>query len=397
MPVPPQREIQLERAGVSVFARILGDAHAPALLYLQGGPGSPAPRERHAWIDTALARGYQVVLLDQRGTGRSSRIDPQGPLPIDASTLTQLRADNIVADAEAIRQELGLERWDVLGQSFGGFCVTHYLAARPESVRHAFFTGGLPTVDRGVDEVYRATFAKLRARHLRFNAQYPHAEKMVREVCRHLDQQEETLPTGERLSSRRLRTLGIALGREDGFEALARLFEAPFHSNGRLRTDFLAEVGERVSFAKAPLYAAVHESIYGGTVPGATAWSAQRVSETLDGFAPDASPDDADFFLTGEHIFPFQFAEDPALRPFARAAEELARIDAWPNLYQGIQPHPSAYAVVYTDDIYVPRELSLETASTLGAEVYETAKYQHDGLRRHGAEVLGTLLDMAGV
>lgn len=397
MPVPPQREIQLERAGVSVFARVLGDAHAPALLYLQGGPGSPAPRERHTWIDTALTRGYQVVLLDQRGTGRSSRIDPQGPLPIDAPTLTRLRADTIVADAEAVRQELGLDRWDVLGQSFGGFCLTHYLAASPDSVRHALFTGGLPTVDRGVDEVYEATFAKLRARHVAFNAQYPHAETMVREVCRHLDQQEETLPTGERLTTRRLRTLGIALGREDGFEVLARLFEAPFHPNGRLRTDFLAEVGERVSFAKAPLYAAVHETIYGGTVPGPTAWSAQRVSETLDGFAPDASPDDADFFLTGEHIFPFQFVEDPALRPFARVAEELSRIDDWPNLYQNLTPARSAYAVVYTDDIYVPRELSLETASTLGAEVFETAKFQHDGLRRHGAEVLGALLDMAGV
>ncbi len=52
---------------------------------------------------------------------------------------------------------------------------------------------------------------------------------------------------------------------------------------------------------------------------------------------------------------------------------------------------------MYTDDIYVPRELSLETASAIGAEVYETANFQHDGLRRHGAEVLGTLMDMAGV
>ncbi|MDA8486946.1 hypothetical protein NNO07_28190, partial [Pseudomonas resinovorans] len=94
--------------------------------------------------------------------------------------------------------------------------------------------------------------------HLQFNEQYPAAERMVREVCRHLDAQEEFLPTGERLSARRLRTVGIELGREGGFESLARLFEAPFHANGRLRTDFLAAVGDRVSFAKGPLYAAVH-------------------------------------------------------------------------------------------------------------------------------------------
>ena len=254
-----------------------------------------------------------MVLLDQRGTGRSTRIDRATPQLIDAPTLTQLRADEIVADAEAVREELGVKRWDVLGQSFGGFCLAHYLAAHPESVRHAFFTGGLPTVTRGVDEVYRATFAKLRARHLEFYSEVPWAESMVREVCRHLDNSEELLPTGERLSSRRFRTVGVTLGREGGFETLANLLEEPFHPNGRLRTDFLADVGDMVSFERAPLYAAVHESIYGGTVPGATAWAAQRVSETLDGFAPQATPDDAEFYLTGEHIFPFQFDEDPCL------------------------------------------------------------------------------------
>ena len=175
----------------------------------------------------------------------------------------------------------------------------------------------------------------------------------------------------------RLRTVGIELGREGGFESLARLFEAPFHANGRLRTDFLAEVGERVSFAKAPLYAAVHESIYGGTVPGATNWAAERVSAELDGFAPDASPGDAEFYLTGEHIFPFQFDEDPALRPFAQVAHELAVKDDWANLYAGLGGGHDAYAAVYTDDIFVPRELSLETAELIGAKVFETDTYQH--------------------
>ncbi|MCT1613579.1 alpha/beta hydrolase [Corynebacterium sanguinis] len=388
--------MKIERDGFTIFARVLGDAPKPALLYLQGGPGFPSPRERFEWIDTAL-KHYRVVLLDQRGTGRSTRIDRATPQLIDAPTLTQLRADEIVADAEAVREELGVKRWDVLGQSFGGFCLAHYLAAHPESVRHAFFTGGLPTVTRGVDEVYRATFAKLRARHLEFYSEVPWAESMVREVCRHLDNSEELLPTGERLSSRRFRTVGVTLGREGGFETLANLLEEPFHPNGRLRTDFLADVGDMVSFERAPLYAAVHESIYGGTVPGATAWAAQRVSETLDGFAPQATPDDAEFYLTGEHIFPFQFDEDPALRPFKEVAEELARNDDWRNLYAGLGASTSAAAVVYTDDIFVPRELSLETADALGATVYETAAWQHDGLRRHGRNVIGVLMSAVGL
>lgn len=391
------REIEITRGSFTVFARVLGDPAAPALLYLQGGPGFPAPRERFAWMGVALKRGYQVVLLDQRGTGRSTRIDAATPELIRADMLAQLRADEIVADAEALREAMGFTRWDVLGQSFGGFCLAHYLAAHPEGVGRALFTGGVPSISTGPEDVYRATFAKLKRRHLQFNEAYPAAERMVREVCRHLEAQEELLPTGERLSARRLRTVGIELGREGGFETLARLFEAPFHANGRLRTDFLAEVGERVSFAKAPLYAAVHETIYGGTVPGATNWAAERVSAELDGFAPDASPGDAEFYLTGEHIFPFQFDEDPALRPFAQVAHELAVKDDWANLYAGLGGGHDAYAAVYTDDIFVPRELSLETAEAIGAKVFETDTYQHDGLRRHGEAVLGRLLDMAGV
>ena len=391
------REIEITREGFTVFARVVGNPDARALLYLQGGPGFPAPRERFEWMNVALARGYQVVLLDQRGTGRSTRIDAATTELISTDVLTRLRADEIVADAEAVREELGLDQWDVLGQSFGGFCLLHYLAVRPERVGRALFTGGLASISTGPEDVYRATFAKLKRRHLQFNEQYPAAERMVREVCRHLEAEEELLPTGERLSARRLRTVGIELGREGGFESLARLFEAPFHANGRLRTDFLAAVGERVSFAKGPLYAAVHESIYGGTVPGATAWAAERVSAELDGFAPDANPDDEEFYLTGEHIFPFQFAEDPALRPFASVADALAQKDDWPNLYAGLADGHRAYAAVYTDDIFVPRELSLETASHIGAQVFETDRFQHDGLRRHGKAVLGRLLDMAGI
>ena len=390
------REIEITRGRFTVFARVLGEPQAPALLYLQGGPGFPAPRQRFEWVSHALERGYQVVLLDQRGTGRSTRIDSATPELIRTDVLASLRADEIVADAEALREEMGLDRWDVLGQSFGGFCLMHYLAGRPEGVGKALFTGGVPSIGEGADEVYRATFAKLKHRHLQFNEAYPDAERMMREVCRHLEVQEELLPTGERLSARRLRTVGIELGREGGFESLARLFEAPFHRNSRLRTDFLAEVGERVSFAKGPLYAAVHETIYGGTVPGATNWAAERVSRELEGFAPDASPDDAEFYLTGEHIFPFQFDEDPALRPFQAVAHELAEKDDWSNLYAGLRGDYDAYAAVYTDDIFVPRELSLQTASAIGAQVFETDTYQHDGLRHHGAAVLGRLLDMAG-
>src|SRR5438105_2345350 len=85
-------------------------------------------------------------MLDQRGTGRSTPVGALSGMTADeqAEYLTHFRADSIVRDAELIRGELGLDRWSVLGQSFGGFCTLTYLSIAPEGLREAFFTGGVP-------------------------------------------------------------------------------------------------------------------------------------------------------------------------------------------------------------------------------------------------------------
>ena len=108
-----------------VFAREVAtpdkaDKDLPWLVFLQGGPGSEAPRLLklidETWWAHAL-KHYRLLLLDQRGTGRSS---PVGELPgmspeDQAAYLAHFRADSIVRDAELIRRELGVERWSVLG------------------------------------------------------------------------------------------------------------------------------------------------------------------------------------------------------------------------------------------------------------------------------------------
>jgi len=111
----------LDGRKITVFAReVVTPGHErdelPWLVFLQGGPGSEAPRLlkliEDTWWEHAL-KDYRLLLLDQRGTGRST---PVGALP-DLSTqeqahyLTHFRADSIVRDAEAIRNELGIERW----------------------------------------------------------------------------------------------------------------------------------------------------------------------------------------------------------------------------------------------------------------------------------------------
>ena len=111
------------------------------------------------------SRDYRVLLLDQRGTGRSTpvgRTIPGDTAEAQAAYLTHFRADSIVRDAEAIRRELGVDRWSVLGQSFGGFTSMTYLSIAPEGLREALITGGLAPIGRSVDDIYGATY---RARH----------------------------------------------------------------------------------------------------------------------------------------------------------------------------------------------------------------------------------------
>jgi len=94
-------------------------------------------------------------MLDQRGTGRSTPVGALSGMSAEEQALPRLlSADSIVKDAEFIRSELGVERWSVLGQSFGGFCVLHYMSAAPGGLAEAFLTGGLPPVGRHPDEVY---------------------------------------------------------------------------------------------------------------------------------------------------------------------------------------------------------------------------------------------------
>ncbi|WP_420098218.1 alpha/beta fold hydrolase [Corynebacterium sp.] len=402
---------------IEVYAREYvpdGGEDRPVLLFLQGGPGHGAPRPAadgdggslSGWLGEALNH-YRVILFDQRGTGRSTPVDvaaPEalGPTPQDqADYLTHLRADSIVADAELLRQVLGEDPWTLLGQSFGGFCITTYLSLRPEGVKEAFFTGGLPghvsDPHTRVDDVYRATFAKTAVRNDRFYARFPWAGQRVAEICRHLDDTEETLPTGERLTSRRFRTVGMNLGRTGGFDTLAYLLEDPFRAvpgspgaagRRRLRTPFLTELAGHVTYADAPLYAVVHESIYG--IDTATNWAAHRLREEVAGFAERTG--DHTTYLTAEHFFPWQFEEDPTLRPWKEVADLLAAKDDWTPLYDADQLRQTSVptaAAVYLDDIFVPFELSMETAATIrGLRPHVTNRWEHNGISQDGAAIL---------
>jgi pimeloyl-ACP methyl ester carboxylesterase len=375
---------------LSVFTREVADPDGqerPLLLFLQGGPGAEAPRPSRTdasppWLERALA-DFRVLMLDQRGTGRSSPIGPQleGTPAEQAQYLSLFRADAIVADAELIRRELGVEHFSVLGQSFGGFCALRYLSAAPEGLREVLFAGGLPPLEAHVDEVYRATYARQRERSERYYARYPDDRERMLSLLARTAEQPLLLPDGDLLHPARLRQLGEALGMSDGAERVHYLLELDPASPA-----FLRDAMEITTFARNPLYAVLQEACWAdGSVTG---WAAQRVFEEQ----PDWPPEN----FTGEHVFPWMFTE-PSLAPLREAAEHLARRE-WPVLYDRARLEANeipAAAVIYAEDPYVERSFSEQTARTVrGLRPWLTSAYDHDGLRKDGERVLGRLLDL---
>ncbi|MST63551.1 alpha/beta fold hydrolase [Schaalia hyovaginalis] len=397
---------------IGVFARELvrpDGEDLPRLVFLQGGPGGKGPRQgdfREGWIGRAL-RDYRVVLLDQRGTGQSTRMDAQAlaDLPDDrarADRLMLFRQDQIIADAEALREALDCEKWTTLGQSYGGFLTLAYLSTAPERIEASLITGGLPGLVH-VDDIYRLTYERTAARNRAYLERHPGDERTIREIAAHLRGTEELLPTGERLSTERFRMIGMALGMQTATDMLHFLLEGPWtHVRGerRLSSDFLSQVASEVAIT--PMYGVLQEAIYACATPElagtATAWSADRLAEQTPGFAKDADPLDASepYFLTGEHMMRRIFDEDPELAPLAGTSDILASRTDWPAVYDPERLAENTVplaAAVYYDDMFVPRELSLATAGLVrGARTWVTNEYQHDGLRASSAKVLDHLL-----
>ncbi|MDQ1529948.1 MAG: hypothetical protein QOE37_53, partial [Microbacteriaceae bacterium] len=253
----------------------------PLLLFLQGGPGgkSPRPTDASGWLGAMLER-YRVVLLDQRGTGRSSRVDgarmrsfPDGEAGADF--LAHFRADSIVADAEYLRKTVFAgRRWTTLGQSYGGFLTLTYLSQAPEGLAACLVTGGLASVRPDAAEVYRRCFDRAVGKNRQYAERYPQDVEVVGRIADRLAAGDVRLPDGSPLSIRRFQWLGQDFGMKPSFERMHWLVDEAFaSSDGELAETFLGEVYQRTSFADDPLYAAVHEAIYADPESGATGWS----------------------------------------------------------------------------------------------------------------------------
>jgi pimeloyl-ACP methyl ester carboxylesterase len=410
---------------ITVFAREVvasdkQDQDLPWLVFFQGGPGGAAPRPdtRSGWLKRAL-QDYRVLLLDQRGTGLSSPVTFQtlahfGSPAEQAAYLTHFRSDSIVADAELIRQQLTAGRqWSVLGQSFGGFCVLHYLSAAPQALREAFITGGIPSLDRPAEDVYRATYPRVEQKNREFFERYPAAQRQCRRIAGHLLEVDERLPNGQRFTVEQFQQLGLALGASDGFERINYLLEGAFVEQGSaqdsaqadqqageriagqaLSYEFLFAMLNEINFHTRPIFTVLHEAIY--CQGDASRWAAQRVRGEFPQFNFEPGNE---FLFTGEMVYPWMLEQYETLRPLREAAELLAQKDDWPRLYDpevlARNTVPVAAALYYFD-MYVDLGYSLETVARIPhVKPWITSEYEHNGLRADGERILDRLIGLA--
>ena len=131
--------------GAMLHFRVRGaDKANPYLVILHGGPGFSS-HMFYAW-GPSLEKSLNVVYLDQRGCGESARLsvaDPMNPKPAEIKGCT---FDALDADIEGVRKYLKVNKWFVLGHSFGGMLGVEYVAAHPDHVLGYIHMDGLVSV-----------------------------------------------------------------------------------------------------------------------------------------------------------------------------------------------------------------------------------------------------------
>jgi proline-specific peptidase len=113
---------------VSLFVKVIGQGYP--LLLMHGGPGQD---HTSLLAFQACADQFTLIFYDHRCNGRSDEAD-----------VTSMTWENLTADAEALRQSLGFEKWAVLGHSFGGNVALEYALRYPQRLSHLVLmdTGG---------------------------------------------------------------------------------------------------------------------------------------------------------------------------------------------------------------------------------------------------------------
>jgi proline iminopeptidase len=122
----------------TIYYEECGNPHGKPVVFLHGGPGSGCNPNQRRFFDPAH---YRIILLDQRGCGRSI------PLGETSNNTT----DDLVDDIDKLRQHLNIERWLVFGGSWGSTLALTYAIAHPSHVTGLILRGIFLSRDSELD------------------------------------------------------------------------------------------------------------------------------------------------------------------------------------------------------------------------------------------------------
>src|ERR1700722_11798923 len=122
MAVYPQQEGYVDAHGVLIYYKALGKGEP--LVVVHGGPG--ASHDYFLPYLLPLARTNRLIFIDERGSGRSQRLEGASKYTVEA----------MVDDLEDVRVALGLGKISLLGHSYGGVLAQAYALKYPEHLSH---------------------------------------------------------------------------------------------------------------------------------------------------------------------------------------------------------------------------------------------------------------------
>ncbi|MEO7147027.1 MAG: prolyl aminopeptidase [Terrimesophilobacter sp.] len=119
--------------GQAIYWETSGNPQGKPAVFLHGGPGGTSTPKHRRLFDPAR---YRIILLDQRGTGKSTPHASEPNADLSANTTW-----NLVSDLEKLREHLGIEKWQVFGGSWGSSLALAYAETHPDRVTELVLRG----------------------------------------------------------------------------------------------------------------------------------------------------------------------------------------------------------------------------------------------------------------
>lgn len=140
--------------GKKIYARVYENGHKNTLLYLHGGPGQSC--NTFQYQAKQLSSYMNLILIDQRGVLRSEKIEENEMCGVDT----------LINDCEDLRKSLRIEKWSILGHSFGGYLALLYASKNPQNVEKVVLESSGTSLLNAIKNIYRSGIKVLKDKNL---------------------------------------------------------------------------------------------------------------------------------------------------------------------------------------------------------------------------------------